>query len=396
MLPKNRRFRQISKIRTLSSNPTIKTSYKIRNERIQRKIGRTTSAIINLPRMNSAQGVNDSTSFITTGFSFNKKKQPESSKIKSINSYLNIHSIEDYLGKIKDPLEKQKELYENMKEEKIKIKNVLSNLISWDNEPTLEEIESFKLLNFDEQNKIMNKLKESNKEIRFMNSTKTIDNDILNEIEQRININQSNNILGEVMDVIKHRGPLQEIKTSKGTQIKEKKIKLTQLKFSVFDKDYDPKKFKPIKKAEKDKKKEEEEKINKFKEKDYLVQYQKQQRQIELIRRDEIAVIYKNIIINKLKKKKFLEVLDQTYRLLDKARTEYGLSVDILKERIKAVQKYYNAFIVSVDNNETKKTSHIKSNSIHSINYLESEPDVSKRNKVKKTGLDIYEEKKKK
>ena len=44
-------------------------------------------------------------------------------------------------------------------------------------------------------------------------------------------------------------------------------------------------------------------KINKFKEKDYIVQFQKQQRQIEMIRRDEIAIIYKNIIINKLKKK---------------------------------------------------------------------------------------------
>ena len=90
-------------------------------------------------------------------------------------------------------------------------------------------------------------------------------------------------------------------------------------------------------------------------------------------------------------------MLDQTYRLLDKARTEYSLSVDILKERIKSVQKFYNAFIVSVDTKklETKKTSHTK-NSIFSNSYMDSESELSKRNKIKKTGLDIYEEKIKK
>ena len=40
-----------------------------------------------------------------------------------------------------------------MKEEKLKIKNVLSNLISWDNEPTLKEIESFKLINIEVKQK---------------------------------------------------------------------------------------------------------------------------------------------------------------------------------------------------------------------------------------------------
>ena len=117
------------------------------------------------------------------------------------------------------------------------------------------------------------------------------------------------------------------------------------------------------------------------------------------MRRDEIAIIYKNIIINKLKKKKFTEILDQTYRLLDKARTEYSLSVDILKERIKSVQKYYNAFIVSVDASrslEPKKTPHIRNNSLYSSIHLENDSELSKRKNIKKTGLDIYEEKIKK
>ena len=359
------------KIRTFSSNSNLKQLYKIKNSRFHQTFGRTSSAI-NLPKMRFNQETNNTNSFNSTGFSFkSQKKLIDSGKLKKFNSLLNIHSIDDFLGKNKDPLEKQKELYENMKEEKLKIKNVLSNLISWDNEPTLKEIESFKLINIDENQK--NQLKNTQ-----------------NKIDE-------NKTIGEAIKLIRHKIPpqvMKEINISKGTQIKEKNFKLMQLKFSVFDKDYDPKKYKPVVKKEKDKKKEEEEKINKFKEKDYIVQFQKQQRQIEMIRRDEIAIIYKNIIINKLKKKKFTEVLDQTYRLLDKARTEYSLSVDILKERIKSVQKFYNAFIVSVDTKtlDTKKTAHTK-NSIFSNSYMESDSELSKRNKVKKTGLDLYEEK---
>ena len=389
--------------RSLSSNGNFKHSYKLKNTILHHSYGRTASAI-NLPRMNyNNNEISDST-FNTTGFSFQPKKVIDSAKLKRFNSILNIHYIDDFLGKIKDPLEKQKELYENMKEEKLKIKNVLSNLISWDNEPTLKEIESFKLIGLEDQNKIQ----KSNQNLNISNDKNKNDNNNKNNILENENklklklesTSKDNKVIGEAIRLIRHKVPpqiMKEINISKGTQIKEKNFKLTQLKFSVFDKDYDPKKYKPVVKKEKDKKKEEEEKINKFKEKDYIIQFQKQQRQVEMIRRDEIAIIYKNIIINKLKKKKFTEVLDQTYRLLDKARTEYSLSVDILKERIKSVQKFYNAFIVSVDTKilETKKTSHTK-NSIFSNSYMDSESELSKRNKVKKTGLDIYEEKIKK
>ena len=401
MLPINNR-REISKIRTHSSNANLKPIYKLKNVRFQHKYGRTNSAI-NLPRMKYNQEKSNSLTYNPKDFFFNNKKYLNDTQMNNFNSILNIQSIEDFLGKTKDPLEKQKELYENMKEEKLKIKNVLSNLISWDNEPTLEEIESFKMLNLDEQNKIIKRLNVSNRTIRI-NISKSTDNNNDNENKQENNKENNqeingNRIIGQAMKLIRHKVPFQvikEINMSKGSQIKEKNLKLTQLKFSVFDKDYDPKKFKPAKKIEKDKKKEEEEKINKFKEKDYLVQFQKQQRQVEMVRRDEIAIIYKNIIINKLKKKKFIEVLDQTYRLLDKARTEYSLSVDILKERIKSVQKYYNAFIVSVDSVENKKTYHTKNSLLHSNSLMESDSEISKRNKIKKTGLDIYEEKIKK
>ena len=384
------------KIKTHSSSKNFKQLHKLKNTKFHHTYGRTSSAI-NLPRMKYDKEISDSNFYSSTGFSINKNKKKDTSNLKRFNSLLNIQSIEDFLGKTKDPLEKQKELYENIKEEKLKIKNVLSNLISWDNEPTLKEIESFKLINLQEQNKNSNNLQELNKK----KNSKTIDNEY--EIIKKLKLQKSireNNAIGEAFKLIKNKVPSQimkEINISKGTQIKEKNFQLTKLKFSVFDKDYDPSKYKPVVRKEKDKKKEEEEKINKFKEKDYIIQFQKQQRQIEMVRRDEIAVVYKNIIINKLKKKKFIEVLDQTYRLLDKARTEYSLSVDILKDRIKSVQKYYNAFIVSVDAKaiDTKKSMHIK-NSLFSNSHMDSETELSKRSKIKKTGLDIYEEKIKK
>lgn len=379
------------KNRVLSSTSNIKTTYKIKKPQSRQKLGRTSSAI-NLPRVRYNHETNETMSFNSTGFSFHNKKYNDNDNEK-IKTYLNFNSLEDFLGKKKDPLEKEKELYENMKEEKLKIKNVLSNLISWDNEPTLKEIESFKMINIKGKNKNPNLTNGININLNNISKSTNIDINNINE----------NKFLGDAMKLIKHKVPIQimnDMNISKGTQIKEKKLKLTQLKFSVFDKDYDPKKYKPVIKKEKDKKKEEEEKINKFKEKDYLIQFQKEQRRIEIVRKDEIAILYKNIIINKLKKKKFIEVLDQTYRLLDKARTEYSLSVDILKERIKSVQKYYNAFIVSVDttkNFESKKTLHTKSSSINMNNStMENEGDYSRRKQAKKTGLDIYEEKIKK
>ena len=379
------------KNRILSSTSNIKTTYKIKKPQSRQKLGRTSSAI-NLPRVRYNHETNETMSFNSTGFSFHNKKYNDNDNEK-IKTYLNFNSLEDFLGKKKDPLEKEKELYENMKEEKLKIKNVLSNLISWDNEPTLKEIESFKMINIKGKNKNPNLTNSININLNNISKSTNIDINNINE----------NKFLGDAMKLIKHKVPIQimnDMNISKGTQIKEKKLKLTQLKFSVFDKDYDPKKYKPVIKKEKDKKKEEEEKINKFKEKDYLIQFQKEQRRIEIVREDEIAILYKNIIINKLKKKKFIEVLDQTYRLLDKARTEYSLSVDILKERIKSVQKYYNAFIVSVDttkNFESKKTLHTKSSSTNMNNStMENEGDYSRRKQAKKTGLDIYEEKIKK
>ena len=55
--------------------------------------------------------------------------------------------------------------------------------------------------------------------------------------------------------------------------------------------------------------------------------------------------IDKKLELNKLKKKKYLELLDSIYRLLEKGRIEYQLTEDILNKRKKSVQNYYMAFI---------------------------------------------------
>lgn len=70
--------------------------------------------------------------------------------MKSFNSVLNIYSNEYFFGKNKYPLEKKKELYKNMKEEKLKSKNFLIKFYFLGNEPTIKEIESFKFINIEE------------------------------------------------------------------------------------------------------------------------------------------------------------------------------------------------------------------------------------------------------
>ena len=61
-------------------------------------------------------------SYNSTGFSFKNKQETINKDINNnLTKLLNIKSITDFIGK-KDPLEKQKQLYEDMQEEKMKIK----------------------------------------------------------------------------------------------------------------------------------------------------------------------------------------------------------------------------------------------------------------------------------
>ena len=248
-------FKHKNKFKIISSAKIINPK-KLKNRRSQAKFPRTSSAI-NLPRIQFDP--NDSIqSHNSTAFSFknlyvpNPKRNNNDKTNKSLNQLLNINSIEDFIGKNKDPLEKQKQLYEEMKEEKMKIKNVLSNLISWDN-----EIESLEIIKNKNGKREIAKLRiNSNKKLA---SSKTMDNIYSDNISEsdfnkskkvvKLKENENNKIIIDGLKMIRGKMPMQflrEMNISKGTQIKEKKMKLTQLKFSVFDKDYDPKKYNTI------------------------------------------------------------------------------------------------------------------------------------------------------
>ena len=101
----------------------------------------------------------------------------------------------------------------------------------------------------------------------------------------------------------------------------------------------------------------------------------KDQKRTELKYRKVLMDLYEKILLNKLKKRRYENILDDTYHLLDNARTESNLCIDILKERIKSVEKYYEAFIN--DNNKTQS-------------------NESKKKNRKKTSIEILEEKIKK
>ena len=79
--------------------------------------------------------------------------------------------------------------------------------------------------------------------------------------------------------------------------------------------------------------------------------------------RERLITTYKDLIILKIKKRKYQQLLNDSCGMLDHAKTEYSLSVDVLKDRIKAVQKYYEAFRdkpVSDESFEEEKKNHIQ------------------------------------
>ena len=405
MFTQNSFFLKNKSKKKLTSSAKIIKPKVLKNSYSQMQFSRTSSAM-HFPRIH--YDPNESLSLNSTGFTFNNKKL-ENQKLKSrLSKLLNIGSIEDFIGKNKDPLEKQKQMYEEMFEEKKRIKNMLTNLILWDNEHSLKELELMKDINNKNQPKEIQKINLNSKNLdKTKKPSKTIEdfygdnksNKSISEINMNKSIkvpgeNEKSNIIYRGLEILKKKMTsqiLKEMSVSKGTQIKEKKMKLTLLKFSVFDKDYDPKKNKTALKMETSLKKEEDEQIEKYQQKNNI-NIQKEQRKLELSHRKEISNIYKNIIINKLKKQKFTDVLDETYKLLDKARIEYSLSVDILKERIKAVQKYYNAYIIAVDKLSENKKGYIHGKK-ESNKSLENESEHSKKNKGKKKEVDIYEEK---
>ena len=86
---------------------------------------------------------------------------------------------------------------------------------------------------------------------------------------------------------------------------------------------------------------------------------------------DKLKKIYEYVEVNKIKKKKYKEVIDSTYNLLSQAKKECELSVDLLRERIKALQKYYEAYIISYSKIKDLKDKRIKLYEEKIIKYRE-------------------------
>ena len=134
--------------------------------------------------------------------------------------------------------------------------------------------------------------------------------------------------------------------------------------------------------------------------KEYENQIEKEQKKTEFKQRRTLMDIYEKFILNKLKQKRYESIMDDTYHLLDNARTEYQLCTDILKERIKSVEKYYEAFINSYNNNEQliEIQNDKESNSFNDENIndkIDLATDLKKKFR-KKTNYEILEEKIKK
>ena len=86
---------------------------------------------------------------------------------------------------------------------------------------------------------------------------------------------------------------------------------------------------------------------------------------------DKLMKIYEYVKLNKTKKRKYKEVIDSTYNLLYQAKRECELSVDLLRERIKALQKYYEAYIISYSKIKDLKDKKIKLYEEKIIKYRE-------------------------
>ena len=113
------------------------------------------------------------------------------------------------------------------------------------------------------------------------------------------------------------------------------------------------------------------------------------QKKIEKLNIIEFKKIFKNIIINKIKKRKYGEILNDVYKYLDSVRTEYSLCVDILEDRLKSVQKYYEEIIISYEkSNFSHENENLETNNSHLSNETH-------RKKIKKKSA-INEEKIKK
>lgn len=216
----------------------------------------------------------------------------------------------------KNRLNEQKnftQIEKEKKETKAKDENIeslLSEVINWDNKQLIENNEQFK------DAKIY-----CEKEKDLLNFQRIIS-------ESSINYSKKNN------------------------EKNKRTLSTLSYRFSAFNIDnYAAKKFNPNIKKENESLKNEKNKSNDF------IDNEKAYSKFETSNLDRLMKIYEYVKINKVKKKKYKEVIDSTYNLLYQAKKECELSVDLLKERIKALQKYYEAYIKSYSKIKDSKDS---------------------------------------
>ena len=291
----------------------------------------------------------------------NKEKEINSQKksIKKID-YNNNDNDNDNNVNIKNDLFEKIDIFieddlieEEIIEENNKIKSVLNNLIFWDNEHLTDRKE-----------------KNNNSLIAYIQKEKSISYS-KNTIEKNFNKTQ------------------RRLSVKKGQKLLlDKKPNIYKLKYKILNSD----------------KKDEKEKNNqfdidghpKFKDNNLLINLKKERKRLEITQKEELKRIYKGLIINKIKKNKYSEVLNSVYHLLDKARTEFNLSVDILEKRIETTQKFYEAIIkdYEIQHHFFKNNDKKPSKSINTIDILNYTLNTNfKKGKTKINNLEIYEAK---
>ena len=265
----------------------------------------------------------------------------------NVNSSSNINNQYN-ITKIKE------NLIEKVEKEKTKLRRMLSDLNSWNNS-----------INTDYQNK--NNIDIKNIKIPEIHKNRIISQELIQYIKfNQIAKNESGDIL------LKN----------------EKKLESIKYKFAVFDKDFNKLKFEEESKI----KLNDIENANKIVESIKEKKLKKDKLVNEIKKRDSLIIIYKKLAMNKLKKKKFFQLLNETYNLMEKARIDTNITNDLLNDRIKSIQRYYAAFIdlfkgtsvkVLEDNLRILEQLSLGNNKKEKEETNESEEESEKKSKIK-------------
>ena len=286
---------------------------------------------------------------------FNNKEREIKSERKSIN--INNELNNKNLFKSMDIFIEKDLMKEEIIDEKNKIKSMLNNLIFWENEHLLERKEKEKTT----QNKLF--MVKINKQRTNSKNDRRINKSIINIGKGKtLSLKLTERLSSDRNNSLKLKYDILEPNDNKNNSINKVKF------------DYD---------------------ITKEKEIQSLVTSEKDRKHLENTKKEELKQINQKILLNKYKKKQYNDVLNSTYHLLDKARTEYNLSVDILQKRIESTQKYYEAIIkdYEIQHHFKRDEKRQLSKSMRSIEIPNTIYNNIKKNKNKINNLELYEAK---